>query len=497
MTPTVLDISEDRKLYEQVADQIQVLIREGTLQPGDRLPSVRKLREQFSVSMSTVLEAYRLLEDRGLIDVRPQSGYYVKAGLAIAPNEPDLSTPSKQVSPVSTSLAFQIGRSIRNPKIISLGPAIPNVELMPTATLNRLMGKILRDHSTIAHAYDTPPGCESLRHEVARRLMDVGCSVTPDEILTTNGTSESVYLALKAITRPGDTVAIESPLSYGLLEALEALHLNALELPTHPREGISLPHLEAALEQRQIVACFLISNFSNPLGTCMDDAKKKQIVELLTHYNIPLVEDDIYGDLYFEGTRPKAFKAFDREGLVLYCSSHSKTLSPGLRVGWCVAGRYQDQVETLKWVVNQTTSIVPQLTIAAFLANGGYDRHLRQLRRAYQAQMSRMTQAICEHFPNETKVTRPNGGHLLWLEMPPEFDSLQLYEEALEYHISVVPGSIFSPSGSYRNCFRLNAGLPWSEMINQAMRTLGYLIRRQLATKILDNPITLPPSVWR
>lgn len=491
MTATVINASSEKKLYEQVADQIQVLMQEGTLQPGDRLPSVRKLREQFSVSMSTVLEAYRLLEDRGLIEVRPQSGYYVKHGLAIAPREPELSTPSKQVSPVSTSLAFQIGRSIRDPKTISLGPAIPGIELMPTATLNRLMGKILREQPEVTHAYDTPPGCEPLRHEIARRLMDVGCSVTPDEILTTNGTSESVYLSLKAVTQPGDTVAIESPMSYGLLEALGALHLNALELPTHPRDGISLAHLEAALDKRQIVACFLISNFSNPLGTCMSDLKKKQIVELLTHYDIPLVEDDIYGDLYFEGTRPKAMKAFDREGLVLYCASHSKTLSPGLRVGWSVAGRYQNQIETLKWVINQTTAIAPQLTIAAFLANGGYDRHLRQLRRAYQSQMTRMTQAICEHFPEETKVTRPNGGHLLWVEMPAGFDSIQLYQEALEYHISIVPGSIFSPSGSYRNCFRLNAGLPWSELLNQAMHTLGYLIKRQLAMKALENPASL------
>jgi DNA-binding transcriptional MocR family regulator len=354
------------------------------------------------------------------------------------------------------------------------------MELLPLAALNRLTGQILRQHQIMAHDYDVPPGCEPLRHEMARRLMDAGCSVTPDQIVTTNGTFEAVFLSLRAVTQPGDTVAIESPTYYGLLEALEILHLKALELPTHPREGISLLHLEAVLQKKQIAACALVSNFSNPLGTCMSDAKKQQLVELLAQYETPLIEDDVYGDLHFLGTRPKALKAFDRHGLVLYCASCSKTLSPGLRVGWVVAGRYQAKVEQLKWVINQTTAIAPQLTIAAFLANGGYDRHLRQLRRAYQSQILRMTQAICDYFPAETRVTRPQGGHVLWLELPEEFDSLLLYETALQHHISIAPGVIFSPSGGYNNCFRLNAGLPWSDQIDRAMQTLGGLIRRQM-----------------
>jgi DNA-binding transcriptional MocR family regulator len=476
----LLEQSQDKSLYEQVADRIQRLIAEGTLQVGDRLPSVRKLHEQWSVSISTVLEAYRLLEDRGFIAARPQSGYYVKQSVLKAPGEPQQTAPPRKAHSVDNSLSFQVICSIRDSQTIKLGAAIPSMELLPIAALNRLMGQILRQHQTIAHAYDVPPGCEPLRHEVARRLMDTGCSVTPDEIVTTNGTFESVFLSLRAVTQPGDTVVIESPTYYGLLEALEILHLKALELPTHPRDGICLSDLEAVLQKKRIAACALVSNFSNPLGTCMSDDRKKQLVELLAKHEVPLIEDDIYGDLYFEGGRPKAMKAFDRHGLVLYCSSCSKTLSPGLRVGWVVAGRYQAKVEQLKWVINQTTAIAPQLTIAAFLSNGGYDRHLRQLRRAYQSQMLRMTQAICDYFPPETCVTRPNGGHVLWIELPKEFDSLALYETALQHHVSIAPGIIFSPSGSYNNCFRLNTGLPWSEDIDRAMQKLGQLIRQQM-----------------
>lgn len=479
ITP-LIDQTQDKSLYEQVADRIHRLIVEGTLQVGDRLPSVRKLHEQWSVSISTVLEAYRLLEDRGLIAARPQSGYYVKQTMLQAPSEPQQSTPPKKAHHVDNSLGFRVICTIQDPRTIKLGAAVPSMELLPTAALNRLTGQILRQNQITAHAYDVPPGCEPLRHEVARRLMDAGCSVTPDEIVTTNGTFESVFLSLRAVTQPGDTVVIESPTYYGLLEALEILHLKALELPTHPRDGLCLSDLEAVLQKKKIAACALVSNFSNPLGTCMSDERKKKLVELLAQYEVPLIEDDIYGDLYFEGTRPKALKAFDRHGLVLYCSSCSKTLSPGLRVGWAVAGRYQAKVEQLKWVINQTTAIVPQLTVAAFLSNGGYDRHLRQLRRAYQSQTLRMTQAICDYFPAETRVTRPSGGHVLWVELPEVFDSLVLYKEALQHHVSIAPGQIFSPSGSYRNCFRLNCGLPWSDEIEQAVQTLGQLIQQQL-----------------
>lgn len=482
---TPLDQTRDKSLYEEVADRIQALIAEGTLQPGDRIPSVRKLREQLSVSISTVLEAYRLLEDRGLICARPQSGYYVKQTLFTAPKEPTQSAPPNDVCHVDTSLAFRVCRSGHHANVIKLGAALPGMDLLPLATLNRIMGQVLRNQSSLAHAYDVPPGCESLRHEVARRLMNAGCSITPDQIVTTNGTFEAIYLSLKAVTQPGDVVAIESPTYYGLLEALEILHLKALELPTHPRDGVSLSHLEDALRKKQVAACAIVSNFSNPLGTCMSDQKKKQMVELLAYYQVPLIEDDIYGDLHFENSRPKAFKAFDREGLVLYCSSYSKTLSPGLRVGWAVAGRYQSKLERLKWIINQTTAIAPQLTIAAFLANGGYDRHLRQLRRAYQLQMARMTQAICEYFPAETKVTRPTGGHVLWLELPPGFDTFQLSEDALQHNISIAPGIMFSPSGGYRNCLRLNSGMAWSDEIDRAMQTLGYLSKRRLAMTML------------
>jgi DNA-binding transcriptional MocR family regulator len=481
-------------LYEQVAARVRSLITEGTLQPGDRLPSVRKLHQQLSVSVSTILEAYRLLEDQGWISARPQSGYYVKQVLLKAPEEPHHANLLHPEESVEISLAYRVYASKRDPSMIQLGAAVPSADLFPLAALNRLMGQVIRAQPQSVHRYEMPSGCEALRHEVARRLMEAGCSLSPTEIVITNGATEALSLSLQAVTQPGDTVAIESPAYYNLLEVLNALHLRVLELPTHPQDGVSLAALESALEQRQISACVLVANFNNPLGSCMSSEKKRQIALLFNTYNIPLIEDDIYGDLTFEGTRPKAIKAFDTQGLVLYCASVSKTLSPGLRIGWCSPGRYQTKVELLKMSMNLSTAPIPQLTVAAFLANGGYDRHLRQLRRAFQLQITQMTQAICTYFPAETKVTRPRGGFILWLQFPDEFDSLLLYEEALVHNINVAPGVIFSPSGNYRNCLRLNCGLPWSPRIEQAMQTLGQLCKRQLArqylaSESLDEPL--------
>lgn len=475
-------------LYEQVADRLQKLIADGTLRPGDRLPSVRKLRAQLSVSTSTVMEAYRLLEDRGLIWVRPQSGYYVKASPTQLPQEPSTSAPPRQATDIDISLAFEVMDLMRNPELIQLGAALPALEQLPLAQLNRLMGKVLRENSMLAHAYGTLFGDVGLRSELAKRMFDAGCSVHPDQMVITNGANEAIYFCLQALTQPGDTVAIESPTYFAMLEALKCLGLKALTLPTHPRDGISLTHLEEALETSEVRVVLLVSNFSNPLGSCMDDARKKQLVELLNRYDTPLIEDDVYGDIYFEGTRPKAVKAFDTQDRVLYCSSVSKTLSPGLRVGWCAGGRHHAEIAQMKSIINQNTAMAPQLTVAAFLANGGYDRHLRHLRRAYRDQMMRMQQAVRDYFPAETCMTRPEGGHVLWLEMPKGFNSMRLYQEALNQRIAIAPGVMFSASGQcYGSCFRLNTAVLWSDTVDLAMQTLGKLAKTQLAENFLRD----------
>jgi DNA-binding transcriptional MocR family regulator len=467
-------------LYEQIADTVEAQIRAGTYRPGDRIPSVRKLREQHGVSVSTVLEALRALEDRGLVRARPQSGHYVQT-LPAAHAEPDASTPSGRARRVDAALAMRLNLGIGNPQAPTLGAAVQGPELMPMAALNRLLSHVLRTQPAASHSYDAPPGSAALRRVIAQRGVDTGYSVSPDDVVITSGAKEAVYLSIHAVTRPGDTVAVESPGYYALLEVIGALGLRAVEIASHPRTGLDVDALARVVARRPIAAVAMASNFSNPTGALMPDAAKQRLVDLLARHDIPLVEDDVYGDLVFEGPRPKPLKAFDRNGLVLHCASFSKTLSPGLRVGWAVPGRYQDRVELLKLVVNQATGVAPQLAVAAFADSGGFERHLRRVRRMYRDQMARMSEAVADRFPSGTRFTRPDGGHVLWVQLADHVDALELYDAAAARGARIAPGPMFSPSGSYRNFIRLNTGFPWTAETERQLSVVAELATKAAA----------------
>lgn len=462
-------------LYETVAERINNLIAQGALRPGDRVPSVRQLRRQLGVSITTVLEAYRLLEDRGTIEARPQSGHYVRASFPGALEEPEIYR--HQDGPTSVSmgdLAVQVLRDMGNPDLLQLGAALPNPEMLPQEKLSKTLAASVREYPGSSGSYDLPPGYEPLRIQIARRLVLAGCVVSPAQIVITSGSQESINLCLRAICQPGDTVAIESPIFYGILHAIESLGLRALEITTHTRDGIELEALEQAIAQNSVKACIVVSNYNNPLGSRIPDANKRALVELLAAKNIPLIEDDNYGDLGFDLTRPTVAKSFDQSDNVLLCASFSKTLAPGYRVGWVVAGRYQKQVEYLKIVSNLATSMPPQLALAAFLDRGGYEHHLRKVRRVYENQMVSMTQAISEYFPPGTRVTRPRGGFILWVELPAYVDSIALYKQSMNSRITLAPGPLFSATQKYGNCIRLNASY-WSSKAEKALATIGKL----------------------
>lgn len=368
------------------------------MQAGDRIPSVRQLRSQLGVSVSTVLEAYRLLESEGLIEARPQSGYYVRSSYGLPP-EPSISTPDAIATPIGIgSLISEILAAACDPNMVPLGGIGPCPDLLPTLKLNLILAKLARHAGASSNYYDLPPGNEYLRRRIARRSLGWGGSLTTEEIVITCGCMEAINLCLKAVAKPGDAIAVESPMYYGFLQILESLGMKAVEIPTHPRDGISLEALEAAIQTQPIKACLLISNFSNPLGSCILESKKQQLVQMLTQYQIPLIEDDVFGELYFGSSRPKPAKAFDTEGTVLYCSSFSKDLAPGYRVGWTAPGRFKSQIERLKYSSTIANPTLPQLAVAEFLQNGGYDHHLRQLRKTYAAQVQRVSQAVSQFF---------------------------------------------------------------------------------------------------
>ena len=463
-------------LYEAVADEITDLINQGTYRPGERIPSVRQLSQQRKISVTTALGAYLLLEDRGLIEARPQSGYFVKSRLPSVFPEPEVSTPSPDPMQVSMhELVMMVLRDTMNPKLVQLGAAVPHPDLVATDKLNRIMAAEARALGNSTGQYDIPPGYEPLRVQIAQRAVAAGCHLAPGDIVTTSGCLEAFVLCLRAICRAGDTVAVESPTYFGVLQMLESLDLRALEIPTHPRDGISLSALRFALDHNPVKACLLMPSFQNPLGSLMPAEHKKELVQILAAYDIPLIEGDLTRELYFSGDRPTPAKAYDRKGLVMLCSSFSKVLSPGYRVGWVAPGKIKSTVEWLKYTNTIATSTLPQITIAKYLEGGGYDHHLRNIRRVYARNIAQMSQAVTQYFPSDTRVTRPNGGFVLWVQLPDTVDSLALYRQALKAGITLAPGHIFSATDQYRNFIRLNAAF-WSVDANRAIQRLGEMI---------------------
>lgn len=465
------------KKYESLAEDIAQSIRSGVMKPGDPLPSVRHASAARGVSASTVFQAYYLLEARGLIRARERSGYYVMANAGDLPPEPQApSKPHGRSMPVDVSdLVFEILDAIRRRDVVPFGSAFPSPLLFPLARLARSMASAVQRMDPWHTVDDLAPGNAGLRRQIALRYLADGMPIHTDDLIVTNGALEGLNLCLLAATKPGDTVLIESPAFYAALQALERFGLRAIEVPTHPREGIDLGALDKAVRRHRPKACWLMTNFQNPLGSLMPDEKKRELVALLARHDLPLIEDDVYGELYFGAKKPLPAKAFDSKGLVMHCSSFSKCLAPGYRVGWVAAGRYAQAVSRLKLTTSLSTSAPAQGALADYLAKGGYDRHLRALRHTLSVQQGALMQAVARHFPAGTRATRPDGGYFLWLELPDGANALDIHRRAIAHGISVAPGPMFSAQRGYGNCLRLNYGHPMDERANRALATLGKL----------------------
>jgi DNA-binding transcriptional MocR family regulator len=322
-----------------------------------------------------------------------------------------------------------------------------------------------------------PPGSDELRRQIARRYLLFGARVPADEIIITTGALEALNLSLQTLTRPGDTVAIESPAFYACLQSIETAGLKALEIPTHPREGVDLSALKSAIAKHNVRACWFMTTFQNPLGATLPADKKQELVKLLAQHEIPLIEDDVYAELYFGKDRPKPAKAFDAKGLVLNCGSFSKCLAPGYRLGWVAAGRYAGDLQRRKIASTLATSVPIQNGVALMLRQEGYEAHLAKLRQALSAQQQDVLRSIRKHFPSGYRITTPEGGYFLWVELAADVDALEVHRLALAANVSIAPGPMFSARREFRNCIRLNCGHPWSPVMDRAIAELARIIR--------------------
>lgn len=466
-------------LYEQLANELGALIASRVFAPGDRLPSIRDLAQQKRLSISTVMQALRLMEDRGLVEAKPQAGYYVRHRAKMLAAMTDTQNLKEPAFVGITNVLMRVLGVNEAPGIIQLGSAWPPDEMLPIKRMQRTVSSVARrDPGLLTKVSVFETNEPNFLRQINRRALSWGGQIDTNEVVVTSSCTEAISLCLRAVAKPGDTIAIESATYFVLLQMIESLGMKALEIPTHPKTGPSLDALELAMRAGLVQACLFIPNANNPLGCIMPEENKKRLAALLSLYAIPLIEDDIYGDLCFTPERPWPVKAYDSSGHVLLCSSFSKAITPAARVGYVVAGRYAQEVALLKTVSSGATSHFFQAVLADFLEGSAYDNQTRKMRRVLAQRIARMSDAVSAHFPAQCSLSEPQGGYVLWVQMPEQVDALALHHSASAEGVAIMPGPLFSASGKFGNYLRLNCGNNWSQEIERAVSKLGQLVHR-------------------
>lgn len=464
-------------LYVQFSNRIQKLIETGVLKPGDKLESVRVFSKQQGISISTAFKVYEELIIRDLVEARPKSGYYVayrEHGLQTAPSSNGLKL---KIKPISTNKIIAFAQEKLSQKgIVKLSVTTPDISLLPVAKLNKSMNQALRLSEDSCINYGSVAGNLELRRHIARQALQWKGTVDPNDIVITQGCIESIVFCLMTLTKPGDIIAIGRPTYFSIYHIIKNLGLKVLEIDIHPTEGMNLDYLEKCLHKFKVSACIFITNFNNPTGYCMKNEEKEKLVAMLSKKNVPLVEDDIYGEIYFGSSRPRTCKSFDKKGLVLLCSSFSKTLAPGYRVGWCLPGKFKDRFLDIKLMHTVASPAPTQAAIAQFFNSGRYDLHMNNLRKTLHITSILYRKAISDHFPEGTRITNPTGGFVLWVELDKKMDGTDLFYKALENGVSIYPGQVFSASEGFQNYIRISFGVPFNEQVEASIKLIASLM---------------------
>ena len=466
-------------LYLKIANIIEEQIFSETLKIGDKLPSIRALQKLHDVSLNTIKQSFLELESKSLIESRPKSGFYVSKTSnrkLLIPSMNKLKLSEEKTT--SEDLITKVFDSLSDKDITRFSIGVPDPSLLPIAKLNKGLVKVVRNLAESGTSYEPVQGSANLRRNVAKWAIVLEGKLTEDDFVTTSGAMNAIFNCLMAVTKRGDTIAIESPVYFGIIQVAQNMGLNIIELPTHPTTGVDLEALKKVIHKVDV--CCFMSNFSNPLGSLMPDQNKKELVELLTYHNVPLIEDDLYGNLFFGTVRPKPCKYYDEAGIVMWCGSVSKTLAPGYRVGWVAPGKFKDKIIRQKMAHTVCMPSLYQEVIADFLEHGRYDHHLRNLRSTLYTNSLHFQRTIEDHFPENTKISQPQGGSFLWLELDKSIDTAVLYDKAIQQKIGFAPGRIFTQHDQYNNCMRLNFGLEWKEKVELDLKRLGQLVKNSL-----------------
>lgn len=467
-------------LYADLSDRIQAQIEKGAFKLSEKLPSLRTLCQKTGYSMTTVFQAYVELEKRGVVESRHRSGYFIKARLERLRDLPEIKHHEMVPKKISLDdLIHQLTEDMSNPHILKLGSVAVAPDHLPFKRLHKHLKSIPKKQiPDVIAGYGHPQGDALLRHQISNLLFPIVPSVSMEDIIVTNGCTEALSLSLKAVSNPGDTVIVESPTDPWLRQTIKDYDVYALEIPTDPDTGVDLNAVKRIIAKEKIAACVINPNCQNPLGFIMPDENKKKLLDMLCEKAIPIVENDVCGELYFGEYRPNPLKKWDATDNVIYCSSFSKVLAPGLRVGWVVSGRFKESIKRMKLNRSLVSPTLNQALVASYLKEGTYHRHLRRLRETIKLQYSYCAAALTKYFPETIKMTAPSGGQSIWIELPNGTKGREVYYEAKKKGISILPGFLCTNLDIFDPYIRIGYGGCWDKTIERAIEQLGDIIRR-------------------
>ncbi|WP_027951249.1 PLP-dependent aminotransferase family protein [Haliea salexigens] len=460
--------------YQQLENWLLQGILEQCWRLGERLPSVRTLCQEKGLSKATVQHALQRLEAQGLLEARPKAGYFVTL-------QPDgVKKPLSRArieAPRPVSVSDLLLDIMRRSAAFDLLPDLQSGHLPPgIVALNRSIGRSLRRQKGEDYQYyDEPDGVLLLREQLSLHAARRGWIVSPDQLCITSGCQHALFMALMASCERGDVVAVESPGFYGVLQLLEQLDLRVVEVPTSVETGMDIDALEEVLERWKVKACIVSPAFATPGGAMMPLESKQRLLALAERHNLAVIEDDIYADTSL-GAAPDPLKALDSDNRVILCSSFSKSLSRDLRLGWVSGARWHDRIQHLKLVTQLASSRYLQQGVAEFIADGGFAAHLRRQRNELRANRDRLI-AELHAWPGEVRVSTPQGGLAVWVELPQHVDTLAAYPQGLELGVVITPGPLFSVSGQFANCLRISFAHPWKASRTEALRRLPAVLQ--------------------
>lgn len=455
---------------EQLALSLKHLIETGTWKPHEKLPSLRQQAEASGFSLITVMNAYQELEAQGLIYSKEKLGYFVAENpLQVALAKKVVLNEKIEIN----SLVFRYLKSIQSEKIVPLGSAFPNSQLLYSPKLMQTLAQQAKHRISYEQTPSLPPGNYELRKQIAQRYCMQGIPTDPSDIVITSGGLDALNLSLKAMTQAGDYILLQETIFYGAWQAAENLGLKVITIPEHPEHGLDLEAFKKAITTYPIKVCLLMLNSHNPIGFTVNEDIKFELAKLLHEHEIYLIEDDVYEELYYDQKKPLSMKYYDQQNLVLHCSSFSKTLGAGFRVGWVYAGKFSEHIQHVQLMSTISVNSFIQNALADYLTHRHYEKHLKSLRNTLKRLKNQYYQYLIKALPEDCQVSYYPSGYFLWITLPEHIDSSHVYEKLILNDIGVAPSILFYRKNKKQNHIRINCSF---EMNDEMIKKLDILI---------------------